>query len=268
MSDKDGSLERLVEYVDCTRQTNHVDCGVAVIVNAIRVISGTETYSEPTDFDVWRQVLAVLLKPGCCTSLVEKQRFAALFEILPIPTVGPQPRAHAELMSSSDCKLWCQSTMAYAKRLRAAIKKQTRLAKEARIKALGVLKDVGELLVQVSQAGTGDWRPGFSLKSANSRRDSFSPSRNEIYEALWYYECAKKAFRDSRFSDTNRDSDLNHGVKRLQELSRLRSETVNRLDRVIDMINADVKWLHQLHDPQDVEDSDSNNSQAHERVFL
>ncbi|KAM5354617.1 hypothetical protein ACJ41O_001264 [Fusarium nematophilum] len=61
---KDSPLQRFIEWnhvavARCPRQDNWVDCGVAVLVNAIYILAGRTPPSE-NDYMLWRRVLASL----------------------------------------------------------------------------------------------------------------------------------------------------------------------------------------------------------------
>ncbi|GJC89866.1 hypothetical protein ColLi_12704 [Colletotrichum liriopes] len=250
-ADGDGDARCVVDHVNCTRQTNGINCGVAVIVNAIHILSGNSTdYNKPTDFAVWRRVLAALVRADACTSLVDKEHFAPLYTATPTSPIGPQPDAHPERMTASERKQWCLVMMDYVRRLQLSSEEQIGRAKADCAQMLEVLDDIGETLTQLRQAGTAQWTPGFSTKSTTSRPNSLSPpSRNEVEEAIWYYECAYSAFNNSRVVNPDRDASLMRDLDDLQRLNARRSEVLNGLDRVIDMIAMDVKWLRQLRGP-------------------
>ncbi|KAK1951969.1 hypothetical protein LY78DRAFT_675255 [Colletotrichum sublineola] len=241
-----------MEYIGCTRQINGTNCGVAVIVNAVQILSGSSTsYDKPSDFSVWRRVLAALANADTGVSLVNKQDFASLFTAVPTPSMlGPQPAAHPEHMTSLECEQWCSAIMDYVGSLGAWKNKQMQHTEAAHVQMLQVLGNIGNTLAQLRQAGTLQWKPGFSLKAANSGPQPLNPLQNEIEEAIWCYECAYSAFSNSRFADRDRNGSLMRGLDDLRQLNVKRSDTLSRLDRVTAIINTDVEWLRQTGGPE------------------
>ncbi|GKT51067.1 uncharacterized protein ColSpa_11248 [Colletotrichum spaethianum] len=81
--DNDDADRVVVETLDCHRQDNGVDCGVAVIVDVCHLVAGQDRFDVPTDYSLWRRIIAALIDPTEYGEIVDETAFAPLAEIRP-----------------------------------------------------------------------------------------------------------------------------------------------------------------------------------------